>query len=59
ASRPRSVIEVELVPHLSTTIAAEPLLEIPVNATAQRKIADGIERKETQDAYRKSKGSSI
>ncbi|CAG8555939.1 18222_t:CDS:2 [Gigaspora rosea] len=36
-------MEIELVPHFSTTISVEPTLEILVNATAQRKIADEID----------------
>ncbi|CAG8764523.1 12007_t:CDS:2 [Gigaspora margarita] len=39
-------MEVELVLYLSTTIVVEPTLEISVNATAQKKIADEIENLE-------------
>ncbi|CAG8833970.1 22799_t:CDS:2 [Gigaspora margarita] len=37
-------MEVKLVPHFSTTIVVEPILEISVNAIAQKKIADEIEK---------------
>ncbi|CAG8760279.1 39264_t:CDS:2, partial [Gigaspora margarita] len=47
-SHPRSVMEVELVLYLSTTIAVESILEISVNAMAQRKIADEIEIDEAE-----------
>ncbi|CAG8720151.1 23264_t:CDS:2, partial [Cetraspora pellucida] len=43
ASRPRSVIEVEPVSPLPAVIPIENTLEIPINATAQKKIAKEIE----------------
>ncbi|CAG8812015.1 11003_t:CDS:1, partial [Gigaspora rosea] len=43
ASRPRSVIEVEPVSPLPAIIPIENTLEIPINATAQKKIAKEIE----------------
>ncbi|CAG8483952.1 33042_t:CDS:2, partial [Racocetra persica] len=47
-SRPSSIIEVEPVSHLSTTIEVKPMLKITVNATAQKKIANEIKFEGTE-----------
>ncbi|CAG8752264.1 16048_t:CDS:2, partial [Cetraspora pellucida] len=41
-SHPSSIMEIEPVSHLSTTIEVKPTIEISVNAIAQRKIANEI-----------------